>query len=103
LRERTFNVGRLDDQGLRSIFARIEAGDAELLDSLVDRLADALADRPDLTADLAPDSSREELRAEAFGWLAHPEDVIALVSGSHPIHDTGSGESSKPKAPIASS
>lgn len=77
-RRRCLVIGRSDEDGLRAVFARIAAGDAAWLDAMVERIADALEDRPDLAAS----ETREELRAEAFGWLAHPEDVIALLNGT---------------------
>jgi hypothetical protein len=68
--------GRLDEDGLRAVFARIDGGDADFLEAMVDRVADALEDRPDLHTC----SSREELRAEALGWLAHPQEVVRLLT-----------------------
>ena len=56
---------------------------------MVERITDALENRPDLAAC----ETREELRAEAFGWLAHPEDVIALLNGTYGL-DEGAEESS---------
>ncbi len=52
---------------------------------LVDRaVADALDTRrdlvPELATGLATDCSRDELRSVALGWLAHPEDVVALLA-----------------------
>ena len=79
-RGRIFVVGRPDEDGLRALFARIDDGDAECLDAMVDRVADALEERPDLHSC----SSRDELRAEALGWLAHPEAVIRLLTGEEP-------------------
>ena len=59
----------------------IDAGDAAWLDAVLERVADALEARPDLLDTLDP--SREELRAIALGWLAHPDDVIALLNGTY--------------------
>ena len=69
-----------DDHGLRHVIARVEAGAAVWVDALVERIADALAVRRDLVPDLPDDVGRDELRAVAFGWLAHPEDVLDLLS-----------------------
>jgi hypothetical protein len=55
--------------------------DAAWLDAIVDRVADALDARRDLVPDLSPDCSRDQLRSVALGWLAHPEDVVALLAG----------------------
>ena len=88
-RRRCAVIGRSDEDGLRAVFARIAAGDASWVDAMVERIADALAERPDLAAC----ESRDELRAEAFGWLAHPEDVIALLNAPTP-----SGPTPRPSA-----
>lgn len=77
-RRRILAIGRVDEDGLRTIFARIAAGDMVWVEALLERIADALDQRPDLAAC----ETREELLAEAFGWLAHPEDVIALLDGT---------------------
>ena len=42
----------------------------------MDRVADALASRPEHEG-----TSRDERRATAFGWLARPDDVLALLAG----------------------
>lgn len=88
-RRRCLVIGRSDEDGLRRIFGRIDAGEAAWIDAMVERIADALERRPDLlpAIDDAGESrcSRDELRAEAFGWLAHPDDVIALLNGTHPV------------------
>ncbi|TIC81669.1 hypothetical protein [Nocardioides sp. GY 10127] len=81
LRRRGVWLTRTDEHGFRSVIARVEAGDAVWVDALVERVADALAARPDLLPpDLPRTVAREELRAIAFGWLAHPERVAALLA-----------------------
>jgi len=70
-----------DDEGLATVFSRIDPGDATWLDAMVDRVADVLAERPDLTH--GQEMGRDELRAEALGWLAHPADVVALLAGDY--------------------
>jgi hypothetical protein len=47
---------------------------------MVDRVADALDARRDLIPDVPTDCTRDELRSVALGWLAHPEDVLALLA-----------------------
>jgi hypothetical protein len=79
LRKRFVSLSRTDDLGLRHVIARVEAGAAVWVDALVERVADALAARRDLVPDLPDDISRDELRSVAFGWLAHPEDVLELL------------------------
>ena len=80
-RRRYVALARSDERGLRKVFALIDAGDAAWLDAVLERVADALEARPDLLDTLDP--SREELRAIALGWLAHPDDVIALLNGTY--------------------
>ena len=69
-----------DEFGLRTVIAPVVPADAVWLDALVDRVADALDQRRDLVPELADDCSRDELRSVALGWLAHPEDVVALLA-----------------------
>jgi hypothetical protein len=91
-------IGRSDEDGLRAVFAWIAAGDAVWLDAMVERIADALEGRPDLAAC----ETRDELRAEAFGWLAHPEDVIALLNGTYGLEEEsveGAGAPEPVRAP----
>ncbi|GAB3031006.1 hypothetical protein GCM10011376_24030 [Nocardioides flavus (ex Wang et al. 2016)] len=64
--------GRTDEYGLRTVIARIEAGDAVWVEATVQRVADILAPtHPDLGAD--------ELRALAFGHLARPAELLQLL------------------------
>ena len=70
-----------DEFGLRTVIAPVVPADAAWLDAIVERVADALDARRDLVPDLAADCTREELRSVALGWLAHPEDVVALLAG----------------------
>lgn len=87
-RRRGVWLSRTDlETGSRSVFARVEPGDATWIDAMVERIADALTDRPDVLRAHHPDLpaalddlTRDELRAIAFGWLARPEDVTALLS-----------------------
>ncbi len=79
-RRRLVAVGRTDANGSRSLFARLEPGDATWVDAMVDRVADVLAARPDLTDHEELD--KQALRALALGWLAHPAAVLDLLE--HP-------------------
>ena len=65
---------RIDRHGLQHMIARLGAGELDDVDALVDRVADVLARRPDNEG-----RSRDELRADAFGWLGRPEDLLALL------------------------
>jgi hypothetical protein len=82
LRRRFVSLSRTDDHGLRHVIARVEAGAAVWVDALVDRIARVLAERRDLVPGLPEDAGHDELRAVAFGWLAHPEDVLALLDSA---------------------
>ena len=80
-RKRYVAVTPTDEVGLRTVIAPVVPADAVWLDATVDRVADALDRRRDLVPDLATDATRDELRSVALGWLAHPEDVLALLAG----------------------
>ena len=65
-------LSRTDEAGLRTVIARISAGDAVWVDTTVSRVAEILtAQHPDLT--------RDQARAKAFGWLARPADLLRLL------------------------
>jgi hypothetical protein len=68
-------LSQADECGLRTIIARVTAGDAVWVDATINRAADLLAPRH-------PELSRDELRAMAFGLMARPAELLALlVSG----------------------
>jgi hypothetical protein len=71
-RRRFVGLGRTDRHGLRHLIARIEAGDAAWIDATVTRVADILTP-------LHPDAERDEVRAIAFGYLARPAELLALL------------------------
>jgi hypothetical protein len=55
------------------VIARVRAGDAVWVDAMVQRVAEILRDRhPEGT-------SHDELRSEAFGWLARPAELLQLL------------------------
>ena len=86
-RRRGVWVSRTDvETGHRTVFSRVEPGDAAWIDAIVERIVDALVARPDLLRAHHPDLpaalddlSHDELRAIAFGWLARPDDVCELL------------------------
>jgi hypothetical protein len=80
-RRRYVAVTPTDEFGLRTVIAPVVPADGVWLDAFVDRVADALDARRELIPDLPTDCTREELRSVALGWLAHPEDVLALLAG----------------------
>ena len=71
-RRRYIGLGRTDEYGLRTLIARVEAGDAVAVDATVHRVAEII--KP-----LHPDASPDELRALAFGWLARPAELFMLL------------------------
>lgn len=85
-RRRAVLLTPTDDLGLRTLLARLEAGDAVWVDATLDRVADLLATdadlrrrhHPDLPDDLAA-VTKDELRAVALGWLARPHDLAQLL------------------------
>ena len=93
LRRRYVGMSRVDEHGLRNVIARVEAGPAAFVNDLVGRVADALTERRDLVPHLPAEATRDELRAEAFGWLAHPDKVVELLEGAAP-----DGRRARPRA-----
>jgi hypothetical protein len=71
-RRRYLGLGRTDEHGLRTLIARLEAGDATAVDATVHRVAEIIAPRH-------PEAHPDELRAIAFGWLARPAELFTLL------------------------
>lgn len=69
---RYVGLGRTDEHGLRTLIARLEAGDAAVVDAVVHRVGEIIAPRH-------PEAHPEELRALAFGWLARPAELLTLL------------------------
>ena len=61
--------------GITDLYANLDAGDAAQLNGTLDRLADVLKAG-------GADGSRDELRAEALGHLAHPDRARQLLQPS---------------------
>ena len=64
--------GRTDEYGLRTVIARIEAGDAVWVEATVSRVAEILSHTH-------PGVGSDALRAIAFGYLARPAELLQLV------------------------
>ena len=79
LRRRFVGLSRTDQHGMRTIYARMDAGDATWLDAIIDRVADLLDQREDLRPDTPRDLTRDELRSLALGRLARPAEVVQLL------------------------
>src|SRR6478736_6026065 len=80
---------------MRTIYARLDAGDATWFDATVDQLADILDDREDLRPDTPRDLTRDELRSLAFGWLARPAEALQLILEA--TQATPCGETEEPQ------
>jgi antitoxin (DNA-binding transcriptional repressor) of toxin-antitoxin stability system len=78
-RRRYVKLSQTDEHGLRFLIARITAGDAVWVDATIEYVADLIAKDH-------PEASREELRAIAFGWLARPVELAALLTGTPDEH-----------------
>ena len=60
------------------MIARVRAGDAAWIDATVDRVADILGGHH------PAGTTRDELRSEAFGWLARPAELLQLLLEATP-------------------
>ncbi len=69
---RYVGMGRSDEFGLRTVIARIEAGDAVWVEATIVRVAEILAPTH-------PHAGADELRAIAFGYLARPAELLQLL------------------------
>ncbi|MDR6173988.1 hypothetical protein QE364_003181 [Nocardioides zeae] len=81
-RRRYVGLGRTDEYGLRTLIARLDAGDAAWVQATVTRVAEILTPgHPDATAD--------EVRAIALGYLARPAELLALLVEHEAAAPTG--------------
>ena len=69
----TSRSSRTDEFGLRTVIARVEAGDAVWVEAILARVAEIIAPR------VTPTPRADELRSIAFGWLARPAELLALL------------------------
>ncbi len=77
-RKRFVSMSRTDEFGLRHIIARLRAGDAMWVDAMVERVAEILAPR------FPAATTKDQLRSEAFGWLARPAELLQLLLEANP-------------------
>ena len=91
-RRRYLGLGRTDEHGLRTLIARLEAGDATAVDATVHRVAEVIASRH-------PEAHPDELRALAFGWLARPAELFTLLLEHAETEAATEPESEQPEAP----
>ena len=93
--QRYVTLSRSDEHGYRHLIARVTAGDAAWIDAMVDRVADIL------TATMAADHNRDELRSDALGWLARPVDLLRLLlDHTHPDTHPVDAEPGGPVQPV---
>ena len=69
---RYVGMGRTDEFGLRTVIARIAAGDAVWVEATLVRVTEIIAPAH-------PHTGADELRAIAFGYLARPAELLALL------------------------
>ncbi|HYH71827.1 MAG TPA: hypothetical protein VD764_01320 [Nocardioides sp.] len=69
---RYVGLGRTDEFGLRTVIARVEAGDAVWVAATLDRVTEILVPTH-------PHAGADELRAIAFGFLARPAELLELL------------------------
>ncbi len=93
-RRRYVGLSRTDEHGLRTVIARVTAGDAVWVDAMVERVADLLATRPELRPEAPGDDlTRDELRSLAFGWLARPAELLhLLLETAHAAEETSAAD-----------
>ena len=72
-RRRYVSSSRTDEFGLRTVIARVEAGDAVWVEAIVARVAEILAPAPPRR------QPRTSCGPIAFGWLARPAELLALL------------------------
>ena len=71
---RHVSLTRVDEVGLRTVIARVTAGDAAWVDAMIARVTEILFARPEHA-----EESTDVLRSMAFGWLARPTDLMTLL------------------------
>ncbi len=74
-------LSRTDEAGLKTVIARISAGDAVWVQATITRVSEILA-----AQDRA--LTRDQARAAAFGWLARPAELLILLLE----HTAGDGD-----------
>ncbi len=71
-RRRYVAFSRTDEAGLRTVIARVQAGDAVWVRATVERVAEIIGPQH-------PDVGADELRSIAFGYLARPAELLTLL------------------------
>ena len=94
---RYVGMGRTDEFGLRTVIARIEAGDAVWVEATLVRVTEIIAPAH-------PHTGADELRAIAFGYLARPGELLQLLlehNGEHASNDGADDEADGPSRATA--
>ncbi|MFC6285733.1 hypothetical protein ACFP3Q_00060 [Nocardioides sp. GCM10027113] len=91
-RRRLVTLTRIDDAGLRTVIARVTAGDAAWVDATLTRAVEILGSRPEHAA-----TGRDELRSIAFGLLARPAELLQLLLW----HDEGEDIDDEEAQPVS--
>lgn len=71
---RYVGLSRTDETGLRTVMARVTAGEAHWVHATVCRVAEILGQDPAYA-----ETGADELRSVAFGWLARPVQLLTLL------------------------
>ncbi|WP_447643942.1 hypothetical protein [Nocardioides zeae] len=82
---RYVGLGRTDEFGLRTLIARLDAGDAAWVQATVMRVAEIITPGH-------PDAGADEVRAIALGYLARPAELLALLVEHETAAPTGTTE-----------
>lgn len=88
-RRRYVGFSRTDAAGLRTVIARVQAGDAVWVKATVERVAEILAAEH-------PDACSDEVRAIAFGYLARPAELLTLLL-AHTDHPEQTEQTEQPE------
>lgn len=88
---RYVTLTQTDEHGLRTLIARLEAGDAAWIDATVTRVAELIAAQHQ-------DKPADEIRALALGYLARPAELLQLLVSSEEPTASGIAESSRATA-----
>lgn len=80
-RRRYVSSSRTDEFGLRTVIARCEAGDVVWIEATLTRVVEIIAPQH-------PEATADELRSIAFGWLARPAELLALLLEHRDVQET---------------
>lgn len=99
LRKRYVGCSRIDEHGLRTVIARVEAGPAEFVDDLVDRVALALDQRRDLVAHLPAEVGRDGAARGGLRVARSPRQGDRAARRDHARDDAAPAPGRRPPPP----